>query len=357
MKKNLRGTRLFLLLGVALLCAGGGSISALRSWAADDSETPASAPTAARKPRAVVCLGEVDLQHGITALSVLQPGRVSEVLVQENDSVSAGAVLLRLDDSMPRLHVAEAQLALDQARSRLIRARTAPEQQQARLGQQRQALVAAGQRLAAARSLHARKQKLSDAQQLSSEELAAAKSEVKQLEAGQRTEESKLTELQLNDPALDVQQAELDVKLAGVRLEQALHALDECSLKAPQAGSVLRILAGPGDILPKQPNQAAVLFALHGRRLVRAEVDQEFAAAVKAGQAASIQDDSPSGFQWRGRVLRVADWYTQRRNPVHEPFELRDVRTVECLIEFDAGQSLPRLGQRVRVTIGAEGRQ
>ena len=75
---------------------------------------------------------------------------------------------------------------------------------------------------------------------------------------------------------------------------------------------------------------------------------------MKVGQPALVQDDAPSGLAWRGRVLRVADWYTQRRNTVHDPFELRDVRTVECLIALDAGQALPRLGQRVRVTIGGE---
>ncbi|HEV3118266.1 MAG TPA: hypothetical protein VGY58_14545 [Gemmataceae bacterium] len=355
MKKHLSGTRLLLLLGVAVLCGGAGSIFALRSWAAGDSEAAdGRAAAATAKSRAVVCLGDVDLEHGITALSVLRPGRVSEVLAQENSNVPAGAVLLRLDDCLPRLQVAEARVALANARNRLLRARKAPAQQQARLEQQQQAIAAAGQRLAAARSLLARKHKLAEAQQLAAEELAAAQNEVKQLEAGEQAERARLAEVQLNDPALDVQQAELDVKLAGVRLDEALHALDECSLKAPQAGTVLRILAGPGDILPKQPNQPAVLFALHGPRLVRAEVDQEFAPGVKVGQAASVQDDSPSGLTWRGRVLRVADWYTQRRNPVHEPFELRDVRTVECLIALDADQPLPRLGQRVRVTIMGE---
>src|SRR5439155_5824448 len=227
------------------------------------------------------------------------------------------------------------------------RAHRAPDQQRARLEQQEQAIAAAEQRLAAARSLLARKQKLFDLQQLGAEELAAARGEVKQFEAGERAERARLTELQLNDPAMDVQQAELDVKLTRVRLDQALHALDECSLKAPEAGTVMRILVGPGDIVPRQPNQAAIRFALRGQRLVRAEVDQEFAGAVKVGQAALVQDDTPSGLTWRGRVLRVADWYTQRRNTVHDPFELRDVRTVECLIALDAGQALPRLGQRV----------
>ncbi|HEV3084948.1 MAG TPA: HlyD family efflux transporter periplasmic adaptor subunit [Gemmataceae bacterium] len=358
MRANLRIPRLFLMLGVALVLGFAVSMAAFQhsSAAADKEPSDGRAAQGVSKSEGVICLGDVDLEHGITALSVLQPGRVAELLAHENDRVAAGAVLLRLDDAVARLQVAEARVALEKAQSQLSRARKVPDQQRARLEQQRQAIAAAGQRLAAARSLLARKQKLSALQQLGAEELAAAQNEVQQLEAGERAECAKLTEAQLNDPAMDVRQAELDVQLARVRLEQALHALDECSLKAPEAGTVLRLLVGPGDILPRQPNQAAVLFAAHGRRLVRAEVDQEFAGAVKAGQAALVQDDAPSGLTWRGRVLRVADWYTQRRNVVREPYQLQDVRTVECLIALDAGQDLPRLGQRVRVSIETETR-
>jgi multidrug resistance efflux pump len=358
MGTKLRTVRLYLLLGLTVLLGCAVSMTAFqRSSRAEDREPGDGSPaTAAGKPRGVICLGDVDLERGITSLSVLQPGRVLALLVHENDSVAAGAVLLRLDDTVASLQVAEARVALEKANSQLSRARKAPDQHRARLEQQQQAIAAAGQQVAAARSLLTRKQKLAAAQQLGADELAAAQDGVKQLEAGERAERARLTELQLNDPALDVRQAELDVQLAQVRLNQALHALDECSLKAPEAGTVLRALVGPGDILPKQPNQPAVLFAPHGQRLVRAEVDQEFSGAVKVGQAALVQDDAPSGLTWRGRVLRVADWYTQRRNSVREPFQLQDVRTVECLIALDAGQALPRLGQRVRVTIGIETR-
>ncbi|TMQ32591.1 MAG: biotin/lipoyl-binding protein [Planctomycetota bacterium] len=359
MLKKVRALRLYVFLGlvVLLVCAVSVGWAFQHAASADDNETrDGRATTAAGKLQRVVCLGDVDLEHGVTSLSVLQPGRVSEVLVHENDSVAAGAVLLRLDDSVARLQLMEARVALEKAQTQLSRARRAPDQQRARLEQQKQAIAAAGQRLAAARSLLARKQKLSAIEQLGVEELAAAQDEVKQLEAVEGAERARLTEVQLNDPALDVHQAELDVQLARVRLDQALRALDECSLKAPEAGTVMRILVGPGDILPRQPNQPAVRFALRGRRLVRAEVDQEFAGAVKVGQAALVQDDAPSGLTWRGRVSRVADWYTQRRNSVHEPFQLQDVRTVECLIALDAGQALPRLGQRVRVMIDGETR-
>ena len=355
MRRKLRTSRHYLLLGLAVLLVCAVSVGwAFQHASPTEDKADGGALATASKPQGVMCLGDVDLEHGVTSLSVLQPGRVSELVARENDNVERGAVLLRLDDTVAKLQVAEGRVALEKAQRQLARAHKAPEQQHARLEQQRQVIAAAEQRLAAARCLLTRKQKLFELQQLGAEELTAARDEVKQLEAGERAERARLTELQLNDPALDVQQAELDVRVTRVRLDQALHALDECSLKAPEAGTVLRILVGPGDIVPRQPNLPAIRFALRGQRLVRAEVDQEFAGAVKVGQPALVQDDAPSGLAWRGRVLRVADWYTQRRNTVHDPFELRDVRTVECLIALDAGQALPRLGQRVRVTIGGE---
>jgi multidrug resistance efflux pump len=135
------------------------------------------------------------------------------------------------------------------------------------------------------------------------------------------------------------------------KLDQAQHALGECTLKAPQAGSVLRILVSPGDVLAPQSKQVAILFAPNGPRLVRAELDQEFAGRVAEGQSAAIEDDAQSGQRWTGRVLRIADWYHSRRTILKEPAPPADVRTVECLVELDGGQMQPRLGQRVRVTM------
>src|SRR5438477_296119 len=56
----------------------------------------------------VVCFGYADLEAGVTNLHPSQVGRVEEVLVRENDSVAAGAVLLRLDDRAARFKVEEA---------------------------------------------------------------------------------------------------------------------------------------------------------------------------------------------------------------------------------------------------------
>jgi multidrug resistance efflux pump len=300
----------------------------------------------------LVALGYVDLEHGVTSLYPIASGRVASLLVHENDRVEAGAALLRLEDAQAGLQVAETKIALQTAQAQLTAARAAPEEHAAKLDQQRAAGEAAEQRVAASRTLLGRKQQLAKLNQISTEDVTAAQDQVNELQATAHAESAKLSELQLHDPVVEVRRAELNVAAMQSKVDQAQHVLDECTLKAPGAGSILRILVNPGDVLAPQTSQAAILFAPNGPRLVRAEVDQEFAGRIAAGQPAVIEDDATSGKRWTGRVLRVADWYHSRRTILKEPAPPLDVRTVECLIEFDAGQSQPRLGQRVRVTLG-----
>jgi hypothetical protein len=72
---------------------------------------------------------------------------------------------------------------------------------------------------------------------------------------------------------------------------------------------------------------------------------------VKVGQPAVVEDDTSVGATWRGQVMRLSDWYTQRREVAEEQLQLKDVRTLECLIALDPGQPPLRIGQRVRATI------
>jgi multidrug resistance efflux pump len=330
--------------GVLLTCA----VSA--TWALQQPEATPERAAVAPSP-GVVALGYVDLEHGVASLAPISSGRVAELLVHENDRVEAGAELLRLDDTQARLLVAEAKVALETAQAQLETARKAPEQHAAKLEQQRAAVEAAEQRVAAAKATLSRKRQLGKLNQVSPEDVTAAEDQVNEFQATAKAEAAKLRELQLHDPAVEVRRAELQVAAMKSKLDQAQQSLDECTLKAPQAGSVLRILVSPGDVLAPQSKQVAILFAANGPRLVRAELDQEFAGRVAEGQSAVVEDDAQSGQRWTGRVLRIADWYHSRRTVLKEPAPPTDVRTVECLIELDAGQKQPRLGQRVRVTM------
>ena len=210
---------------------------------------------------------------------------------------------------------------------------------------------AARHRLAAAREAQARKRRLHEIQHLSAAEVAVAEEQCKEGEAMVRAEEGRLTELRLRDPAADIGRAEAEVAAVRARLGQARLALAECALKAPTAGTVLRLLTAAGEVLPGTAGQPAVQFLPRGPRVIRAEVDQEFAGRVAVGQVAVARDDASPGREWRGRVVRLSDWYARRRSVSLEPFQRTDVRTLECLIEVEPGQPSLRIGQRMQVTL------
>ncbi len=355
MQSASRITRVLLVGGVVTLGLNAAGAGWLWHHGAALRAAPDGPPSAgANETEGVVCLGFVDLERQVVSLAPLQPGRVAEVTAREGEPVEAGTVLLKLDDAAARLKVEEAQVALEAARARRDEAKSLPERHQARLRQQTAAVEAAGHRLDAARLTLARQEQLVKVNQTSAHEAGAAEKQVRELEAAERAEAAKLSELRSHDPAAEVRRAELEVAAAQNRLGQARQALEEYVVRAPEAGAVLRIQVGPGDVLPAAAKQPALLFAPDGPRVVRAEVDQEFAGRVAAGQAARVEDDAPSGKAWRGRVLRVADWFHPGRNIVNEPSRSPTARTVECLVELESGQPAPRLGQRVRVFLGAK---
>lgn len=303
---------------------------------------------------AVVCFGHVDVEFGIQSLFPLQPGRIEAVTVREHARVKSGDVLLRLDDRAARHTLHEAEADAEASAAQVLLAEKGIQQQAARVAQQKQAVKAAQSRLDAANSALERKRGLLKIQQMSKEEVDAAMSLVKELEAAHHAEQQKLRELELHDAKVVLRRAEAETKAKQARLELARRALDECRLKAPADGEVLRILVGPGDVLSAQPRQPAVLFCPDSPRFVRAEVAQEFASRIFTGQRALIQNDAQTAETWHGTVQRISDWYTQRRSVLYEPLQLNDVRTLECIVTIDGDASTLRLGQRVRVVIGAE---
>jgi multidrug resistance efflux pump len=282
----------------------------------------------------------------------VQPGRIAEVLVEEGQTVAEGTPLIRLEDKAASSRVAEAQAALDEAEIRLKQSRKLSDQHGSRVAQQQDAVDAMRNRLSAARHQLTRQQKLVTNQIADKKDLDISEDHVHELEAMLRGEERRLDDLKKQDIADDIRRAEKEVEVMKARREQAQLALQDCVLKAPRRGTVLRLLAGPGDVLGSPSKQPAVQFAVEGPQIVRADVEQEFVGRISVGQPATVQDETHGERTWKGRVARVADWITQRRSVMNEPVAFNDIRTVEVLITLDSGQPPLRIGQRVRVRIG-----
>jgi multidrug resistance efflux pump len=296
-----------------------------------------------------VCLGHVDVEGGVVSLYPSRPGRVVAIPVHEDESVKQGQVLLEIDDRPARFLVQQAEADLNDATAKLELARKGPKLHELKILEQEQAIVIAKQKLAAAESDYKHKDNLAKQDNIPKEAAEVAKDLVKQAQAGLTVEEKRLEQLKLEDPQIDISRAESDVEAKKAQLDQARFALEECALRSPAAGKVLRILVSKGEMLGSQPKQPAMQFCPVSPRIVRAEVEQEFADRVALGQKAEIEDDTSTGRIWQGKVIRISDWYTHRRSILLEPLQVNDVRTLECIVRLDRDDTSLRIGQRVRV--------
>src|SRR5262249_14194165 len=134
---------------VSVLGAGRGLPAGNGGWLPSGGETerdktPRPEPDGDDEPTRAVCLGYVGVEGGIVAISPTVPGRVAEVCVGENDAtVPAGAVLLKLEDDLARWQLEEAEASQKAAETQLAEARKAPKQHELLVAQQKAAVTAA----------------------------------------------------------------------------------------------------------------------------------------------------------------------------------------------------------------------
>jgi multidrug resistance efflux pump len=345
-----RGLRLVWLGGVVLLL--GTALGA--RWILDQ---PASGTTQASADDlgvfGVVGLGYADVPGGVTFLHPMQSGRVESVWVTEGDEVKEGDMLLSLDNTTQKISLdgAVAELAAAKAvlqdleNQALKKWQYEIDQQKARLAGARQGLLIAEKELDIFKAGYAGQEKTNQKQV----EVLESKVEVKKEEV--KGQEAALEELKILNPQGKIDRARQEVKFKEAQRDLAHRAFVECDLYAPADGSILRVFAQPGEVLTSQPRQAAVQFCVNKPRIIRVEILQEWAANLKVGQSAVIEDDAHHGLTWKGKVERIDDWFGPRRLVLPEPFQFNDVRTLECIVALDPGSPPIRINQRVCVKI------
>jgi multidrug resistance efflux pump len=301
--------------------------------------------------QAVVGFGHFDVDSGALDVHATSPARVTRVCVVEGTAVQKGDPLFEVDDRAARQRLREAEALLTLAKVRRDDARSAASRHESLVAQQEAAVEARVHVLAAARTLWARKGDLANKDVLDKSEVQAAQEQVLQAEALLRAEREKLRELKLTQPANLVAAAEAEVSAAEARVDQARLSLEECVVRSPVDATVLRVRTAVGQWAGVRPELPALQVCPREERLVRLEIPQQYAARVRVGDVASVEDDPATGRTWQGTVLRLSDWITRRRSRSLEPFELNDVHTLEALIRIHPEPNDVRIGQRVLVRI------
>lgn len=309
---------------------------------------------AARSDRRAVAVAFVDVEGGVRPLFTAVPGRVVEASVPEGKEVEKDTVLLRVDDALAQTRLKEAEIDYAAAKVKLDQAKRLVKQHQTKIGIREDAVDAGKKKLAAAKAVAAKAKNMLKFG-TTQEDVEAANHAVAEAEAGVRVLQGELSYSQAFDVESAVRLATFEVEGKKEQVEKARLGVRECSLLAPCKGVILRRLVNVGEVLGQMSTRPAIEFCPSGERIVRAEVEQEFASKLFIGQKATITDDMTGSGNWEGEVARISDWFTQRRAVLLEPMQYNDIRTLEVILKLKPDTKNPlRINQRVRVQLAGE---
>ncbi len=341
-----------LLLGGVALLLGGASIAwTLHSRTASTPSNPASTiPSPPSTPPDVGCLGRIEPASRIRRLA--QPESmgsivVAELLVSEGQHVEAGTLLARFGDHARR------QAAVDRAAAELGYTERLLEQVQAGAKPAEIESATARVRREEARVAGARREALRFRQLIATGAATASEGDL-------RESERDVAEADLNAAReaaiaiaevrnVDVALARADVARAPAGLELARREAALGELRAPIAGTILRIHARPGENV----GDSGVLDLADLTQIdAVAEVYETEAASVRIGAPAEVI--LPGGRRLPGRV-RELGWSIRKQDLLDaDPVGDIDTRVVEARVglEGDGARELARLSNlRVQVVI------
>jgi multidrug resistance efflux pump len=303
---------------------------------------------------------------------VLQSGTVAEVFVKDGQPVKKGDKLYEFDTSIQRHDVERANVAVLQAKNEVAKAVEGKKQHGKKVAVAEQAVEAAKMHESAAatryritkhnieEALRRADEKLTqeqiDAKLANNPDLFKANADWIDAKNVRERLQAELELLKASAVDLLVTQAEIAEKQAMAEHDKAQTAVNLCTVTAKTDGTVEQVKISPGATLGIGTRDPALWIIPAGPRIVRAEIEAEFAHRVGPdlkGKEVTIMDHTNPKLTYAGRVLRVSDTFLPKRTEGLLPNE---TRVLEALVEVTdpapAGKPPLRVGQRVRVNLG-----
>jgi multidrug resistance efflux pump len=223
------------------------------------------------------------------AVGSLMGGRVSEVLVEEGDSVRAGDVLVRFDRYLLDPQIKEQQSRVRQMRANLERVMTGPRREQVERARiqweqaERERLRQEKLLEQSVTSQAAYDRALADAQSL--------QQQYEELRRGSRSEDERQARAQL--------EGEED------RLAILQRQLQETEVRAPASGIIQTLDLRPGDLIPANQPVASLLET--DELWVRVFVPETELGRVRVGQPVGVHIDTFPDRAFPARVSSVSE--------------------------------------------------
>jgi HlyD family secretion protein len=236
------------------------------------------------------------------------PGQVVEVLVREGQRVKKGDLLARLDRAQQQAGVRQGQARVERAKARLAQLQAGPRAEDVKRAE---ADVREAQALAKIRETAATTAKqLLQRGTTPEQEVVKAETAYQAALAQLKKQEAVLAALKAGPPADQVRVAQAEVAVAQAQLEQAHVQLDRTDVRAPFAGTVLKLHVGVGSFTnPAATGLASAAsicdFADLSALEVEVHVHERNLSRFFKGQKCEVRLDAFPGTTYRGVVERL----------------------------------------------------
>ncbi len=290
----------------------------------------------------LVLFGNVDFRQ--VSLAFNGSERVAEILVEEGDGVKKDQVLGRLDTSLlkPQVAQAEAQAAGQRANLARLKNGSRPEE----IAQERANLESTKADAANSKAQYERQSELAlraVASQRSLEMVAAA---WKVAEAKVAANQEALNLLLAGSRIEDIQEAEAQLAAAEANVSLMRHRLADAELKSPVDAVVRSRLIEPGEMA--SPARTAFSLATISPKWTRAYVSEAQLGQIRPGMKAAVTVDSAPGHPfsgWIGFISPVAEFTPK----TVQTEELRTSLVYEVRVFVDDPDNILRLGMPATV--------
>jgi HlyD family secretion protein len=301
---------------------------------------PAGAPDTARgsgheKTWQAVAPGLIEPRSGEIHLMAPLIGRIADVPVQAGDKVVAGELLVRLDDEEARARVASAQANF------ATRKRARNDQGAGKAADRRKAEDAVAEAEAAVFEARDAFDRAANAKRTgggSDDEITSARAAWTSAQDRLTQQRAQLRKVEaLSDTPLPTQ-VEGALNAARTELRVAFAELENLSIRAPAASTVLQNNAKLGELAAPTSTRPLVLLGDLSALRVRAELDERDVGAIKVGDNVVVRTDAFRDREFAGKVAAIAPIVQPGRINAPGSRNLSDFSVAEVLIDLaDSG--------------------
>jgi HlyD family secretion protein len=306
--------------------------------------TPVEDVVLEAKDYVVAAPGRVEPKSGEIRLGATYLGRVEEVLVNVDDKVEEGELLLRLDDAEARAKLASAETeaeALREDREKDFRAgREDVRKAEDAIYSAERAVT--GARIELDYAISAKRNGTGS-------EAAVSDARRRLKDANDRLERERIAYVKAqskpNLPAPSRAESGVSQARAEVRMAEAL--LDKTRIRAPSAGTILEVNTKAGEVVAPSPEVPLVVLGDMSVVRVKAEVDEGDVDKIKLNQTAYVKSISRGDEKFTGKVTNIAPTLGSAKIGPRGPLRPTDVEVMQVTIELEGTAAALKPGMRV----------